>query len=196
MPKNRKRKSTRKARTYQASDAPLILQPNNPVVRRNLQSYSVISSNAGGTVDTAIDLTSGLIASADWTNMSGSFLGVRVTRVAIEIVPFVKMYTTGGTVTYYPNIAVGYNPSSYSNPGSSYVVLNNACSQWLLLNGKHQMSFAPQIKTGATGPIDITQWNSGNIIGSLQIYGSGSLPASVTAFAVRYVYTCEFTNPG
>jgi hypothetical protein len=190
-----KRRNTRKKPNYQASDAPLILQPTNPVIRRNLQSYSVQSSSAGGTVDTAIDITSALVASADWTNMSGSYLAVKVHRVAIEIVPFIKMYTIGSNY-YHPNVCVGYNPSSYANPGSNYIVLNNACSQWLILNSKHQMSFTPQVKSGAKGPIDITVWNAGNVLGSLQLYGSASFPASVTAFAVRFVFTCDFTNPG
>jgi hypothetical protein len=193
MPKGKQRKS--KKATYKANDAPLILQSYNPVIRRNLQSYSVQTSSAGGTLDTAIDITSALIASTDWTNMSGSYLAVKVLRVAIEIIPFVKMYTSGSTY-YHPNVCVGYNPSSYSNPGSNYTVLNNACSQWLLLNSKHQMSFVPQIKSGAKGPIDVTVWNAGNVLGSLQLYGSSSLPASSTVFAVRFVFTCEFTNPG
>jgi hypothetical protein len=164
-------------------------------MRRNLQSYSVVTSSAGGTVDSAIDLTSGLIASADWTNMSSSYLGVRVLRIAIEVIPFIKMYTSG-TTTFHPNVAIGYNPSSYTAPGTAYVVLNNACSQWIITNCKHQMSFTPQIKSGAKGPIDISVWNAGNVLGSLQMYGSNSFPASATCYAVRYVYTCEFTNPG
>jgi hypothetical protein len=197
---NRKNKKTRNSRegnqnAYQATDAPLILQPNNPVIRRNLQSYSVQTSTAGGSLDTAIDITSALIASTDWTNMSGSYLGVKVLRVAIEIVPFIKMYTSGANY-YHPNVCVGYNPSSYAAPGSNYVVLNNACSQWLLLNTKHQMSFTPQIKSGAKGAIDVTVWNAGNVLGSLQLYGSSSLPASTTVLAVRFVFTCEFVNPG
>jgi hypothetical protein len=198
MPRRKKNtsKTSRKGNTYKATDAPLILQPYNPVVRRNLQSFFVQVSSGGGTLDTAIDLTSGLIASSDWTNMSGSYLGVKVLRVAIEIIPFVKMYTLGGNVTYYPNMAVGYNPSSYASPGSSYVVLNNACSQWLVFNKPHQLSFVPQIKSGAKGPIDVTIWNAGNVLGSLQLYGSGSFPATTTVCAVRFVFTCEFTNPG
>ncbi len=195
MRRSKKTARRRRPAKYSASDAPLILQSINPTIRRNLQSYSVYTSNASGTIDTYTDICTALTASSDWTNLSGAYLAMRLRKVHIEIIPFVKMYASAST-TYYGNSAVGYSPSTYANPTTYYAVLNNACSIWAISNTKHQLSFEPQIKSGAKGPIDVTLWSGGAIAGSVLVYGSNSYPTSSSIFAIRYVFECEFVNPG
>ncbi len=190
-----KRKLNKNSKPFTASDRPLILQTFNPVIKRNLQAYFVATSDATGTINSYTDIAALLTASSDWTNMSGSYLACKVTRVHMEFIPFVKYYTSGSTA-YYGNVSLGYSASTYANPGSSYNVLNNACSQWLLCDSRHMMSFVPQIKSGARGPLDITLWTGLGIAGSIVYYAQNAWPASATCFCVRVVFECEFTNPG
>jgi len=202
MPKLHKqhtKKQGKRLRTSKAtiSKADMLLQPNsNYVVKRNLQGYANVGSDNAGSINTYMDLTASLTASADWGNMKGAYKACRVDRIHIEFIPFIKHYFLTGTTSnlYWGDVCLGYSPDTYAPPGSQYTTLNCGISAWVISDSVHTMSFKPVYNLGTNnGFVDYEQYDNGALFGSLLLFCTAGFPLSIsTVFGLRFIYEVSF----
>lgn len=121
----------------------------------------------GGGLNFVQDISATISAVADFVSMSAVYKLYKISRVHIKWISVNGLNTLPSQV-----IAVGYNPTVYSGPGSIPNILDLKTSYLMSAAGNWTLTFPVFYPSGTTGPQTVA--NVSQQVGSIQMYSTNT----------------------